>query len=968
MRFGIRSATTLALALTIAACSESDTLNPNLKTQLTVNSSPDGVRISEIHYDNTGTDSGEAIEISGPAGTNLSGYQLVLYNGNPTQRTPYNTTNLTGSIPATCGARGVLVVGYGVNGIQNGASGTSEPDGIALIGPGGVLLEFLSYEGSFIAATGPAAGNTSTNIGVHQTGSEPTGSSLSRNANHVWSVTQPLSANSFDECNDNVAPVGAVTSVRVTPPMATIIAGNTQAFVGKAFDSNQNQVTNAALMWSSADEDIATVSSLGLATGVGAGTVEIRATANGITGTASLEVEGSTPPPPPLPEVRFSELHYDNTGDDQGESIEIEGPAGTNLTGWKVLLYNGNGGAVYHEYTLTQTIPALCEGRGVVFWSYLTNGIQNGSPDGVALVNPAGQVVELLSYEGDFIASEGPAAGMTAKNIGSQQTSAAFGNSLRRDASDVWSPGASSFGACNSSGLTINTISLTGREAADPELPVGFEDEFFATLRNGATSVTTTFTFTPENALLSVNGRVVRAEGAGTALLRVTAADGTSALFLVPTRVGLASPTAVYQGNAEFGEPTDGSASDDIIIRRPQFTSSFNPDKGIPNWVSFNMEATHYGSEDRCDCFTFDPELIAAGATPYTTADYTGAGAFHGYLIDRGHLARSADRTAGSLDNARTFYFSNIIPQAAANNQGPWAMMENDIGDLARSQTNEVYVIAGASGSKGTVKNEGKIAIPTNTWKVVVIMPRNQGLANIDSHDDVQVIAVVMPNDSMLPDGTRVRNMDWETFKVTVDSVEALSGYDLLALLPDQVEIAVESQTLPPVARTNGPYTTLTNVPVAMSGATSSDPDGDALTFSWNFGDGTTGTGANVTHTYANAGTFTVTLKVTDVRGLTHSTTTTAKVLTPVQGLEIASESLAQLVEGGKISQDDASALQDKINAAAHQIGRGNNAAATNQLQAFLNQLNALLRSERLTAADVASLRSAIEDVIESIR
>ncbi|HET9865419.1 MAG TPA: hypothetical protein VFP37_18430, partial [Steroidobacteraceae bacterium] len=42
--------------------------------------------------------------------------------------------------------------------------------------------------------------------------------------------------------------------------------------------------------------------------------------------------------------VRFSELHYDNAGTDAGEAIEISGPAGTDLTGWSVLLYNGNDG------------------------------------------------------------------------------------------------------------------------------------------------------------------------------------------------------------------------------------------------------------------------------------------------------------------------------------------------------------------------------------------------------------------------------------------------------------------------------------------------------------------------------------------------------------------------------------------------------------------------------------------------
>ena len=45
--------------------------------------------------------------------------------------------------------------------------------------------------------------------------------------------------------------------------------------------------------------------------------------------------------------VFINELHYDNDGTDAGEAIEIAGPAGTDLTGWSLVLYNGNGGAPY---------------------------------------------------------------------------------------------------------------------------------------------------------------------------------------------------------------------------------------------------------------------------------------------------------------------------------------------------------------------------------------------------------------------------------------------------------------------------------------------------------------------------------------------------------------------------------------------------------------------------------------------
>jgi hypothetical protein len=67
-------------------------------------------------------------------------------------------------------------------------------------------------------------------------------------------------------------------------------------------------------------------------------------------------------------------------------------------------------------------------------------------------------------------------------------------------------------------------------------------------------------------------------------------------------------------------------------------------------------------------------------------------------------------------------------------------------------------------------------------------MPRDQGLANVNDYRDLDVIAAIMPNEP------GIRNVDWTSYITTVDAVEALSGYDILALLPDPVEVAVESE------------------------------------------------------------------------------------------------------------------------------------------------------------------------------
>lgn len=127
--------------------------------------------------------------------------------------------------------------------------------------------------------------------------------------------------------------------------------------------------------------------------------------------------------PPPTPqgpaEVFINEIHYDNASGDVGEAIEIAGRAGTDLSGWQLVFYNGNGGVVYGTLDLSGVIPDQDDGYGTIGFS--RSGLQNGSPDGLALVDPSGNVVQFLSYEGTMTATEGPAAGLTSDDIGVEE-------------------------------------------------------------------------------------------------------------------------------------------------------------------------------------------------------------------------------------------------------------------------------------------------------------------------------------------------------------------------------------------------------------------------------------------------------------------------------------------------------------------------------------------------------------------
>ena len=82
----------------------------------------------------------------------------------------------------------------------------------------------------------------------------------------------------------------------------------------------------------------------------------------------------------------------------------------------------------------------------------------------------------------------------------------------------------------------------------------------------------------------------------------------------------------------------------------------------------------------------------------------------------------------------------------------------------------------------------------------------------------------------------------------------------------------------PPVADANGPYTGEVGNAVVFDGSGSSDPDGNIVSYSWDFGDGASGTGVNPSHTYAADGNFTVALTVTDNEGASNSTSTTASI------------------------------------------------------------------------------------------
>ncbi|WP_338074389.1 DNA/RNA non-specific endonuclease [Hymenobacter busanensis] len=255
------------------------------------------------------------------------------------------------------------------------------------------------------------------------------------------------------------------------------------------------------------------------------------------------------------------------------------------------------------------------------------------------------------------------------------------------------------------------------------------------------------------------------------------------------------SPTAVAQNNdatrdsnLAMGNPSGAVASTsyptNYLMTKSQYTLSYHRDRGIPNWVSWHLSSAWLGSTPRQDNFAADATLPTGWYRP-TSSSYTGSG------FDRGHNCPSADRTGSVADNSATFLMTNMMPQAANNNQRGWAQLEDYCRTLA-SQGNELYIICGSYGTGGTGVNgykttidAGRVTVPARCWKVVVILPEGSSDASRVT-TSTRVIAINTPNDNSI--------INWGACRTTVDAIEAATGYNILSNVSSTVQATIEAR------------------------------------------------------------------------------------------------------------------------------------------------------------------------------
>lgn len=247
--------------------------------------------------------------------------------------------------------------------------------------------------------------------------------------------------------------------------------------------------------------------------------------------------------------------------------------------------------------------------------------------------------------------------------------------------------------------------------------------------------------------------------------------------------ISLANDTGSTSVHLTMGNPSnavhDTSYPANYLMEKDQYVLSYARDNGTSNWASWHLDTSWLGSTPRQDDFRGDSTL-PTGWYKVVSTSYSGSG------YDRGHLCPSADRTLTVTDNSATFLMTNMIPQTADNNRITWEGLEEYERDLAINDGDEMYIIAGGYGNAGTINN-GHVVVPTYTWKVIMVLP--SGTNDVSRvTNSTRTIAVWIPNQSGI-------DHNWKNYRVSVDYVESMTGYDFFANVTDSVENTIEAVT-----------------------------------------------------------------------------------------------------------------------------------------------------------------------------
>lgn len=179
----------------------------------------------------------------------------------------------------------------------------------------------------------------------------------------------------------------------------------------------------------------------------------------------------------------------------------------------------------------------------------------------------------------------------------------------------------------------------------------------------------------------------------------------------------------------------------------------------------------------------FQPDTDIPAEYRSELSDYSGSG------YNRGHMCASEDRICSQNVNGQTFYLSNMHPQISGHNSAIWSTMESKVRtwrDAVVSSGGEMFIAKGGTiYEKGTKAQQATLGTIGNNKLPI---PKYFFMAILKKTVSGNYSAMAFWSEHKADN-----SKDLKPYMITIDELEARTGYDFFCNLPDNIENAVES-------------------------------------------------------------------------------------------------------------------------------------------------------------------------------
>lgn len=205
------------------------------------------------------------------------------------------------------------------------------------------------------------------------------------------------------------------------------------------------------------------------------------------------------------------------------------------------------------------------------------------------------------------------------------------------------------------------------------------------------------------------------------------------------------------------------------LVRYTNINLAYNEETEQAVWVCYLLTKNHLDNPvcKRSNRFKSDPNIHSKSAS---TKDYYKSG------YDRGHLAPAADMLWSEITMQESFFMSNISPQKPGFNRGAWKKLEGRIRKITRLEDSIIIITGPLFIDTIGIIGDNEVLIPSHYYKAVIDI----------SAPHLGAVAFIIPN--------RNTKLALTKFAVSIDSLELISGLNLMEPLNDDLEKQFESK------------------------------------------------------------------------------------------------------------------------------------------------------------------------------